>query len=339
MQFFPLSQKNQIYLKRFIILLLAIFTATFLFFIVREMDWSVVRRAKPAYFFYILGITIVNTILYSLLVFILIRSSGYKTTIQQAYLILTSSLTASYISPLKIGIPLRIYLYKEYMLVPASTGTALVAIEAFFGTLIPALIAIFGSALIFPNIGLFIPTIAFLIVFGGAVVGLIMPFEQAADFFANPNRQNRFSRLARLFSFFSRIQSGLKKVPPKALLAVILIDLAMIVLQAVRLYFVLLVLGVAIPIAALLSASTISATAGSLSMIPMGLGVQDASFTFLLVQLGIADEIAISAAVIQRLFSPGWPLLLGLISVNILGISELIRKRPEAIRPESGEER
>ena len=40
--------------------------------------------------------------------------------------------------------------------------------------------------------------------------------------------------------------------------------------------------------------------------------------------------VALAAAVIQRLFSPGWPLLLGLISANILGVSELVKRSDES---------
>jgi uncharacterized protein (TIRG00374 family) len=87
---------------------------------------------------------------------------------------------------------------------------------------------------------------------------------------------------------------------------------------------------------ALLAVLTISVTAGNLSMIPMGLGVRDASFTVLLAQLGVPNEIALSVAVIQRLFSPGWPLLLGLISTNVLGVSEIVQASRE--RPRTGDE-
>jgi uncharacterized protein (TIRG00374 family) len=80
----------------------------------------------------------------------------------------------------------------------------------------------------------------------------------------------------------------------------------------------------------LLAVLTISITAGNLSMIPMGLGVRDASLTLLLVQLGVPNEIALSVTVIQRLFAPGWPLLLGLISANILGISEMTKRSDDA---------
>ncbi len=85
-------------------------------------------------------------------------------------------------------------------------------------------------------------------------------------------------------------------------------------------------LGQTIDWLAVLAALTISITAGNLSMIPMGLGVRDASLTLLLRQLGAPDEVALSTAVIQRLFAPGLPLLLGLISANILGISEMVKR-------------
>jgi uncharacterized protein (TIRG00374 family) len=114
--------------------------------------------------------------------------------------------------------------------------------------------------------------------------------------------------------------------------AVLALDLLMVALQSVRLWIVLRVFGPAPSSLSLLAVFAISVTAGNLSMIPMGLGVRDASFTLLLARLGVSQEIALSAAVIQRLFSPGWPLLLGLISANVLGVSALTRQ-PESSVP------
>ena len=98
------------------------------------------------------------------------------------------------------------------------------------------------------------------------------------------------------------------------------------VTSALQSYLVLRVLGYPVSPLALLYALAISVTAGNLSLIPMGLGVRDASFTLLLMQLGVPNEVALAAAVIQRLFAPGWPLLLGVISTNILGVSELMKR-------------
>jgi len=142
----------------------------------------------------------------------------------------------------------------------------------------------------------------------------------------------------RLLRFSETVQSGFRSVSPWRLGVVALLLGLNVAAATMRIYLVLLMLGWTVSWPALLAVLTISITAGNLSMIPMGLGVRDASLTLLLVQLGVPNEIALSVTVIQRLFAPGWPLLLGLISANILGISEMTKRSDDASStPEQGE--
>ena len=130
----------------------------------------------------------------------------------------------------------------------------------------------------------------------------------------------------RLVRFGERVQAGFRRVPPWSLGVVTLLLGLNVVAATTRLYLVLYALGWTVDWLALLAAFTISIAAGNLSLIPMGLGVRDASLTLLLAQIGVPKEVALSAAVVQRLFAPGWPLLLGLISANVLGLSSLINR-------------
>jgi uncharacterized protein (TIRG00374 family) len=59
---------------------------------------------------------------------------------------------------------------------------------------------------------------------------------------------------------------------------------------------------------------------GALSMIPMGLGVNEATMLFFLNSFGIPSEIGIGAITLQRLLSTGLSYVLGIIAGSILGI-------------------
>jgi uncharacterized protein (TIRG00374 family) len=121
------------------------------------------------------------------------------------------------------------------------------------------------------------------------------------------------------------VQVCLRNLPAWVLLSTTVLVALNLVSVAMRLYLVLRMLGYAVSPLTLLYVQAIAVTTGNLSMIPLGLGARDASFVLLLAHLKVPNEIALSVAVIQRLFSPGWPLLLGLISTNVLGLREVLR--------------
>jgi uncharacterized protein (TIRG00374 family) len=293
-----------------------------LVYLLRNVDWTQFREVGPLYLALILLLSVLSIGFYALAVYLLIQASGHKTTFLQTYLVLTASLGANYVTPVRVGIPLRIYLYKHLMDVPMSTGTALITMEVIVGMLTPAFIAVAGIACIFPSLGLKVPLILISVLVAGLLFVLQVRVENLQPYI---ERFPFLSFVTRLMRFVERIQGALRQLLITKILGVVVLNLLVLGVQAVRLGLVLSILGFSLSPLALLAVLAISLTAGNLSMIPMGLGVRDASFTLLLAQLGIPSEIAISVAVIQRLFSPGWPLLLGLISANILGVSELLK--------------
>lgn len=291
-------------------------------FLLRDMDWKLICQTSSDRLALVLGLTMLGTLAYTLLVYILVRAGGYVTTLWKSYLVLTASLSANYVTPVKVGIPLRIYLYSHFMDVPISIGTALVAVEALVGILTSACIAVIGIVLLFPTLGLTVPVTLIALLATGSLFLLLARTERLQPYL----ERLPFSRFTTwAIRFAERVQLSLRCLSPAAVLGVMFLDLLILGLQAIRLWLVLSVFGPPPSVLALLAVLTISVTAGNLSMIPMGLGVRDASFTVLLAQLGVPNEIALSVAVIQRLFSPGWPLLLGLISTNVLGLGEILR--------------
>lgn len=292
-------------------------------YLLHRMDWELVRRTGPSMLVPILALTVLGTLAYTALIYVLVRGSGHTTTLWKAYLVLTASLSANYITPVKMGVPLRIYLYDHFMAVPVATGVALVAVETLVGMLVPAFIAVAGIALLFPSLGLTPPIIMIALLLIGLLLVQRVKIEHLYPLIRRWHLPRFILRLAR---FIERIQTGMRSLRSTTILSVAVLDVLMLVLQAGRLWFVLNIFGYALPLPTLLAILAISVTAGNLSMIPMGLGVRDVSFTLLIVQRGVPDEVALAAAVIQRLFAPGWPLLLGIISANILGVSELIKR-------------
>jgi len=292
-------------------------------FMLQDLDWDLFRQTGPLYLGIILLMSALNTAGYTLEVYILLRASGFRTSILQTYLMLTASISANYATPVKVGIPLRIYLYHHFVQVPIGVGTALVAIETLIGMIVPAILAIIGIITLFPDIGLFVPVVLLVVLLSGAELIILIKPERVEHMLSR-FISTRFAR--RITQFIGNVQMGLCSVSKRDLAVVAFILVLNYVAISARLYFVLCMLGYVVDPVNVFYTCVISNTVGSTSMIPMGLGVRDASMAFLLVELGIPSRVALSATVIERLLSPGWPLLLGLVSTNILGVSELVRR-------------
>jgi uncharacterized protein (TIRG00374 family) len=305
-----------------IFLILFVLSVFLLAYLLRDVNWSLIRQTGPEVLVLVLGLTVLSTLVYVLLVYLLIRGSGYTTTLWMTYLVLTSSLSVNYITPVKAGLPLRIYLYNHFIRIPVAIGTTLVAVETLVGMLVPAFIAIVGIVALFPSLGPATPVLLIVLLLAGLLFVLRMPLERMQPYL---KRLPLPQLTARLLHFIAGVQSGLRNLSLLVFLGVVILDLLMLGIQALRLWLVLSTFATPPSLLTILAVFTISVTAGNLSMIPMGLGVRDASLTLLLAQVGIPNEIALSAAVIQRLFSPGWPLMLGLISTNLLSIKEILQ--------------
>ena len=108
--------------------------------------------------------------------------------------------------------------------------------------------------------------------------------------------------------------------------AVIFLYLVRVAAREFCLFFVLRDMQVSVSVLDLVFVQSISGILGILSMLPMGIGVKDASQVVLMTQLGVPQSEALIAALIDRALWTFVPLVAGIISVNILGVNELLRR-------------
>jgi uncharacterized protein (TIRG00374 family) len=101
----------------------------------------------------------------------------------------------------------------------------------------------------------------------------------------------------------------------------------MFVLVGVRSFLAFRLFGGSMNVVELVGISAAAFTLGSLSLLPMGLGVRDATLVALFVQAGADRDVAIAVAALDRLLSTGVPLLLGLLSAQILGLSAIAGRK------------
>ena len=313
--------------KRYYLLLMICIVALTVYYITKSFDLSVLTNLTLGNIIILLFLSILPLFVFIFALKIFLKGMGYKSSLKSLYLISTSSLAANYTTPVKIGIPLRVYLYKKFLGIPLSHGTASLAIEIFLETLLPALISIFAIATLFRGYSLKIPLFA---------IFLLFILFYATIFFEPIRLTNVISKLPfhnkldRLLEFGVNFQAGVKQMDKIVLVPFSLLLLVMYAIAALWLYVILFIFGYEISPLHLLYVNMISYTIGMISMVPMGLGTRDASMVLLLLKLGVPNEVAISAALIQRVLTTGLNFVLGVVSASALGVKFLEFRKVES---------
>jgi len=247
----------------------------------------------------------------------LLAGTDANRSVGQLYLVVTASTAANYSTPVKAGIPLRVYLYKRLMGIGPATGSALVGLEIILATLVPAVISLFALLLFLPEGG---PAVAAAVAagVGGAVVALAFVRSGSYD---RATARLPLPRIARrVLAPDGDIVVALRRVPLRSLGAAAGIFAAMFLFVGIRSFCAFQLFGGSMNVVELVGISAAAFTLGSLSLLPMGLGVRDATLVALFVQAGADRDVAIAVAAFDRLLSTGVPLLLGILSAQILGL-------------------
>jgi uncharacterized membrane protein YbhN (UPF0104 family) len=238
-------------------------------------------------------------------------------SVGQLYLIVTASLAANYSTPVKAGIPLRVYLYKRFIGIGLATGSALVGLEVLLGMLVPAVIALFALLLLLPQEGLAVPAV---VATGAAVATAAIAFVRSGSYDRAIPRLPLPQIARRVLAPDGDIVTAVRGVPLWSLGAAAGIYAAMFVLLGVRSFYAFQLFGGSMNVMQLIGISAAAFALGSVSLLPMGLGVRDATLVALFVQAGADRDVAIAVAALDRLLSTGVPFLLGLLSAQILGL-------------------
>jgi len=113
---------------------------------------------------------------------------------------------------------------------------------------------------------------------------------------------------------------ALRRLPLRSLGTATGIFAIAFVLVGIRSFFAFQLFGGSMNVVELVGITAAAFTLGSLSLVPMGLGVRDATLVALFVQAGADRDVAIAVAALDRLLSTGVPLLVGILSAQILGL-------------------
>lgn len=232
--------------------------------------------------------------------------------------ILFASHSFNYAGPVKLGMPVRIFLFKQILGVPYSAGIATVMATTGLDVCIMITLVIALTTWIYIS-----PLVGFM-------VGLAIIIGLTGLAALSHKWSIRLERPGWLARFLAEIRN----LSPFVTFCAILLSATKLLLNSVAGWIVLAGLGAATGLAKFSLVYFSSHLAGLLSFIPMGLGVKDASVVELLGRMNTAPTISFAFIAIDRLVWSVIPLLIGLLAGWQLGISEMIesaREEPEAL--------
>lgn len=245
---------------------------------------------------------------------------GIKIKLSTSFHIFMSSLTMS-VTPGKIGELIKPYLIKE------NNGTAMSkTIPIVFAERVTE----FFSLLLIVILGIKIFELDFRLIF--LLLGVFI-----AMFYIVMNRRaqeylvNKFEKYKFMKRFTNPIRISLNNSKTlfqvKPFLLMFLLSIVIWLVEAFGFYLVMVGFGISLPHFFSFFTYLFSVFAGSIAVIPAGLGITDGSITYLLGREGIPNDIAISAALISRITTLWFSLIVGSFHIakfsNVNNIEEV----------------
>ncbi len=241
----------------------------------------------------------------------LLYSLSSHSRFKNLVLIHFSSRAAHYSTPAKLGFPFTVYLLKKFEDTPYTTGTAMIVIELVVSTGICGLIAFFGSYFYFSDkTSAVLPLFLFFVI---CVLTLYMVSRILRKKAAN----------SRFYQFIKDVYESFRHLNKYNSLLYILIITFIQIFSGINLVLLAYFFSADLSLWQAVIAQSAAFFLGALSMVPMGLGVREASILFFLYHIGIPKEVGLSIVTIQRLISTGLSFALGTIFGSILGLRNI----------------
>ena len=242
----------------------------------------------------------------------LLNSLSANPGLKNLFLIHFSSMAAHYSTPAKLGFPLSVFLLNKLENISYVTGTAMVVIELLVSTGVCGMIAFLGSLAYFGDKSSLFPLIVFILV---CIVG----FATGLYF----KRKGVFAK--RFQKIISEFNDAVKLLSFRKLFIYVLFSISVQLFGAMNLFLLCSFFSAPLSYPQAVVTGSSAFFLGSVSMIPMGLGVREASVLFYLGRFGISGGIGLSVVTIQRLISTGLSFFLGSIIGAFLGLKGILR--------------
>lgn len=210
----------------------------------------------------------------------------------------------------KLGAPVRLFLLKRLFSIDYSLSFPILIYDTLLGYIVIGAGALVGLHRFYPDFS----NRNAVFIFFGIVLILALLMGIKIKFFSAATHSKPLA---------ASLKDNLRSCSALLSVRVVFIGVSLVlistVLGALRLKIELSCLNYDIDLVTLLLIEWLAYLASTLSLIPAGIGVREASQTFLFMQVGIPQDVAITLSLIDRFFTTGLSVLVGFISLGILG--------------------
>jgi uncharacterized protein (TIRG00374 family) len=297
------------------------------YYLLTDLDWSIITNVNITLLLVLIIVTLIYIIIAAFSSWVLLRNMGYRISLPTLTLVHTVSLSSSYTTPVKAGIPVRLWLYEVFFSIPLIPSSVSIMVEMTLGVFISFAFSLIGAILLLTHmetVVLLALLVSVLVLFVG--VKYLKPEKLKLSGNGFISRQ-----INRVLRWWRDALDSIRCVSKGTLFAVAILYAIRLYMRAVCLKYVLLAVGADSSVFQILLIESMSGLIGLVSMLPMGLGAKDASLVGLLVRVGVSPELALAAALVDRTLWTLVPIVVGFIAANILGMKGLMQERKNQV--------
>ena len=241
---------------------------------------------------------------------VLIRGMGVPAKFPDLFLILMTSQSSSYLGPLKLGIPLRIYLFKRMMGASYATGVSATLLAQYIRVLSIVLICALGVIAKYYQYTWMLLVV--LLLMGLAVAAAVLCVRWLKRI------EPRGKMLIRAKVFVMSMAEKARMVPPRQWIVAGAMALVMNAVMSLSSYCIITSCGGTISFVQILFIDAFAVFVGFVSFMPMGLGTRDATYLFFLTSIGMPRDTVCTVILIQRMIWSLAPIAVGIVSSLII---------------------
>lgn len=237
-----------------------------------------------------------------------LRLLNVNISVGSSYSIFMSGLIMS-VTPGKMGELLKSYMVKQVTSVPISRTAPVIIVERITDFLSLILLALIGALVyrygIYIVIGTGVFFILLVLIIGNRKISLMMI--------------DRITRIRFLRKYSESIkhsyESSYAMLKPAPLIKMILLSLIAWFFECFAFYLILINFNLDVSMLWATFVYAFATIAGSITMLPAGLGVTEGSLTFLIIQKGASKNIAVAATLFIRIVTLWFAVFVGIVSL------------------------
>lgn len=307
--------------KRYLpILLLITLCGGITYYLFRSGNLAIFNRFSTKTSFYLIGLLILYLYIYSLAIVSILKGLGYSVPLGTIFLIRSAGGVITTVTPAKVGLPARIFLYRKFLDIPLSKGSAALVMEIFIYLLISAgiLLLPFEFKEKFSGVRYFFIICVVISIF------LILLFALKPRLMEKCISKSPLKKWGeKITAYVINFKGGLEKISKGSLFYAAFFLLLTLLIEAFASFLVLGDFGYKIRLLHLLYIQCLVRVVGAISMIPMGIGSREVGYLFLLNQLNVPNHAVMSYVLILRVLWTVSSLIIGTISGYYLGMKYL----------------